>query len=156
MAFAYDAPSVSAARRLAPLVVAVCFVAAGCSRGGSGRASATVSARPPPPATNPIVTTPGSYLYVNAGLTARLKLAGSNGTLEIQNASGHELGKPGLYVLDARTGAEFEGMIASASPVPDGQTRSFVVSFAPGLALKDIGLVVLLAGGQNLGAFAPA
>lgn len=92
------------------------------------------------------------YHYANAGLSATLQLEGDKGTLTIQNATGRELSPPGFYILDARDGKRIDGTVDAPGPVPDGQTGTFHVSFS-GLEDKNIGLVVLMIGPDNYGAF---
>ena len=97
---------------------------------------------------------PGTAIsrYVNAGLTATMQLDGNTGTLEIDNATGRELEKPSFYILDARDGTRIDGTVDGATTVPDGQTDTFDVSYG-GLDMKNIGLLVLLMGHDNYGAF---
>lgn len=93
----------------------------------------------------------GLYEYVNAGLTATFDVNAD--TLAIQNKTGRELPKPDLYVLTADKGARIDGKVVDAAPVPDGQTVTFDVSFPPAFDLKNVGLLILLMGSDNYGAF---
>ena len=115
----------------------------------SGSGSGTVT--PGETATGP----PGTavYRYMNPGLVATMSLDGDSGTLAIENDTGRDLPPPGFYILDARNGDRVNGQIKDATSIPDGETRTFRVSFR-GLAIKDIGLVILLIGRENYGAFA--
>jgi hypothetical protein len=108
----------------------------------------------PPTPTESFSGPPGTalYRYVNAGLTATMQLDGNTGTLEIDNATGRELAMPSFYILDARDGTRIEGTVDGATTVPDGQTDTFDVSYG-GLDIKNIGLLVLLMGHDNYGAF---
>jgi hypothetical protein len=117
--------------------------------GGNGSRSETVT--PEATATGP----PGTavYRYANPGLLATLSLDGDSGTLAIQNDTGRELAPPGVYILEARTGARVEGEVKDPTAIPDGETKTFRVAFS-GLGTKDIGLVILLMGRDNYGAFA--
>lgn len=119
--------------------------------GGSGGSGATGGS---PTATGSFSGPPGTalYLYVNAGLTATMHLDGNTGTLEIDNATGRELAKPSFYILDARDGTQIDGAVDGATTVPDGETATFDVSYG-GLDIKNIGLLVLLMGRDNYGAF---
>jgi hypothetical protein len=114
--------------------------------GDTGSETATVSV---PPGT-------GLYKYVNAGLTATLTLKGTTsqltGTLGIQNKTGRVLPQPAFYVLDARDGHRIDGSVEGSTDVPDGHTQTFQVTF-DGLELKNLGLVVLIMGHDNYGAF---
>lgn len=98
----------------------------------------------------------GLYRYANAGLVATLTLKGTSsrltGTLEIQNGTGRALPEPAFYVLDARDGHRIDGKVSALTGVADGQTKTFEVTF-DGLELKNLGLVVLLMGRDNYGAF---
>ncbi len=144
-------------RRFAVLVVVAALLAAACSGGGDGTETPTpgktdgADSNPTQTVTAPPGT--GVYRYANAGLTAILDLDGNTGTLEIVNETGRELPRPDLYVLDARDGTRIEGKVVDPAPVPDEGTATFAVSFPPVLEVKNIGLVVLLIGGDNYGAF---
>jgi len=116
---------------------------------GSGSGSETVT--PEATATGP----PGTavYRYANPGLLATMSLDGDSGTLAIENDTGRELPPPGFYILDARTGDRVGGEVKDPTSIPNGETKTFKISFG-GLAIKDIGLVILLVGHDNYGAFA--
>ena len=116
---------------------------------GTGNASETVT--PEATATGP----PGTavYRYTNPGLLATMSLDGDSGTLAIENDTGRELPPPGFYILDARTGHRVGGEVKDPTVIPNGEAKTFRVSFS-GLGIKDIGLVILLVGHDNYGAFA--
>jgi hypothetical protein len=116
---------------------------------GSGSGSDTVT--PEATATGP----PGTavYRYANPGLLATMSLDGDSGTLAIENDTGRELPPPGFYILDARTGDRVGGEVKDPTSISNGETKTFKISFG-GLAIKDIGLVILLVGHDNYGAFA--
>jgi hypothetical protein len=97
----------------------------------------------------------GAYTYENAGLNAEMKFEGNTGTLSIKNDTGHDLGKPDFYLLDARTGQEVDGKVDAAAAIPDGQTKDFKVEYPPTLEDQNIGMVFLLLGGDNYGGFVP-
>lgn len=142
--------------RFAALSLVFVLALAACTGGGSpktspsGGSGTTGTATPTESFSGP----PGTalYKYVNAGLTATMQLDGNTGTLEIDNATGRELAKPSFYILDARDGHQIDGMVDGATTVPDGQTATFDVSYS-GLDIKNIGLLVLLMGRDNYGAF---
>jgi hypothetical protein len=119
------------------------------ANGTIGNGSGTVT--PGQTATGP----PGTavYRYTNPGLVATMSLDGDSGTMAIENDTGRDLPPPGFYILDARTGDRVNGQVKDAVSIPNGETRTFKVSFA-GLGIKDIGLVILLIGHDNYGAFA--
>jgi hypothetical protein len=101
-----------------------------------------------------ISVAPGSlvYRYVNEGLTATMVLHGRSGTLQIDNRTGHGVGKPGFYVLDAVDGHQVDGSVTDPSALPNGADRTFHVTLG-NIDPKDIGLLVLLMGRDNYGAF---
>jgi hypothetical protein len=115
----------------------------------SGSGSGTVT--PGQTATGP----PGTavYRYMNPGLVATMSLDGDSGTLAIENDTVRDLPPPGFYILDARSGDRVNGQVKSAVSIPNGETKTFRVTFG-GLGIKDIGLVILLIGHDNYGAFA--
>jgi hypothetical protein len=137
--------------RLLALLLVLGLAAGACTGGGDdgkqgdggGTPDATESAPP---------LGSGEYRYQNAGLTATMSLDGTSGTLEIQNETGRELPKPDFYILDARDGTQIDGKVDGAAPVAAGDDVTFDVSFA-GIDLKNIGLLVLLMGRDNYGAF---
>jgi hypothetical protein len=81
-----------------------------------------------------------------------VKLDGSDGTMDVKNDSDNDLDAPGLYVLDAADGHEVDGTVLDAAPVAAGDTASFDVRLDD-LSVDDIGLLVLLFGADNYGAF---
>jgi hypothetical protein len=92
------------------------------------------------------------YRYANPGLLATMSLDGDSGTLTIENDTGADLPPPGFYILDARTGDRVGGEVKDPTVIPNGEMKTFRVSFS-GLGIKDIGLVILVIGHDNYGAF---
>ncbi|HEU4354093.1 MAG TPA: hypothetical protein VFT27_00750 [Actinomycetota bacterium] len=148
--------------RLVVLAVALVLALTACtggdepiggSSGASGGTAGTGATAPSGP-TGTISVRPGSsvYRYVNAGLQAVLDLDAD--TLEIRNETGSGLAKPGFYVLDARDGSQVDGQVRDPAGIPTGETATFDVAL-DGIELRNIGLVVLLVGPDNLGAFVP-
>jgi hypothetical protein len=140
---------------LAALLVLVAVVV-GCTGGDDGSASSTTS--PAAASSTPAgVATPkaGAYSYANAGLNATVKFGAGAATLTIRNDTGRTLEKPGLYVEDATSGKELDGKVAAAAPIPDGKTSAFKVTFPPEVRPDTIGLLILLIGPDNYGAFVP-
>jgi hypothetical protein len=128
-----------------------------CTGGGGDGSSKTPTIAPPTSAvpTGPVRFQPGEYRYAFGGVTASLSFNGSAATLEVKNASGADLAVPGLYVVSG-TGEHVDGTVAAAAPIADGSTATFQVSFPDQVSSKTIGLVILLFGDSNYGAFAPA
>ena len=137
-------------RVVLPALLVLALVLAGCDSGG-GQASntkvATTSASAPTPAET-FTGAPGTatYEYANEGLLVTVTLDGTDGTLD------NDLDPPGLYVLDAVDGHEVDGTVLDAAPVAAGETASFDVRLDD-LTVDDIGLLVLLFGADNYGAF---
>jgi hypothetical protein len=151
---AYHAASVND-RRLFLTLVVVLVAASGCTgdEGSGPTASPTVS--PPPTVdTGPVTFVPGEYRYEFGGVTATLSLDGSSATMEVKNASGAELGPPGVYVIGGDD-ARHAGRVDAAAPIPDGGSATFEVTFPDGVDERSVGLVILLFGDSNYGAFAP-
>lgn len=139
-------------------IVVVASLAASCTKGTDTepRASGTTASgsgtvTPEQTGTGP----PGTavYRYANPGLVATMSLDGDSGTLAIENDTGRELPSPGFYILDARTGHRVNGRVKDAASIGIGETKTFRVSFG-GLGISNIGLVILLIGPDNYGAFA--
>jgi hypothetical protein len=99
---------------------------------------------------------PGAFRYANAGLQVALQMEANTGTMDVDNGSGFALGKPDLYVLDGVTGEHIDGKVLDSQPVQDGAQATFQVQFPPEVTPKSLGLVILLFGSDNYGAFAPA
>jgi hypothetical protein len=146
--------------RLVALALALALASTACTSeedpeggptGASGGTAGTGPSAPTGP-TAPVSVPPGStvYRYVNAGLQAILDLDAA--TLEIRNETGSDLAKPDFYVLDARDGTQIDGQVVDPAGIPAGETETFQVAL-DGIELRNIGLVVLLMGQDNLGAF---
>jgi len=142
-------------RVLLPAFLVFAIVLAACDSGGepSNTPSKTTSAVVPTPAET-FTGAPGTatYEYANEGLVVTMTLDGSDGTLDVENDSDNDLEAPGLYVLDAVDGHEVDGTVLDAAPVAAGDTASFNVRLDD-LTVDDIGLLVLLFGADNYGAF---
>jgi len=140
------------------LVALLCLAIAlgGCTGGDGGSTGSTG------PTTTTVVPTPAqtftgapgtaTYEYANEGLLVTVHLDGSDGTLEVENDSEHDLGPPGLYVEDAVDGHEIDGEVVNSAAVAAGETATFDVRL-DGITVDDIGLLVLLFGADNYGAF---
>lgn len=93
-----------------------------------------------------------TYTYALEGLTVTVELDGSEGTMQVENGSEHDLDAPGLYVLDASDGHQVDGEVLASAPVPADGSATFDVAL-DGVGVEDIGLLVLLFGADNYGAF---
>jgi hypothetical protein len=143
------------------LVALLCLAIAlgACTGGDDGGDGSTASTGPsttsqaPTPAQT-FTGAPGTatYEYANEGLLVTLDLDGSNGTLAVENDSEHDLDPPGLYVEDAVDGHEIDVEVVDSAPVAVGEQASFDVKL-DGITVDDIGLLVLLFGADNFGAF---
>lgn len=120
----------------------------GPGTGGTGITTGGVG--PTPVTTGPAAR--GTYEYVNAGLRVVVEIDGTEGTMEVDNGTERELESPDFYILDARDGTEIEGEVAEPAPTPAGETATFTISFE-GIEVRNIGLLVLLFGTDNYGAF---
>ena len=92
------------------------------------------------------------YEYANEGLLVTVELDGSEGTLEVDNGSTNDLDPPDVYVEDAVDGHEIDGEVLNSAPVAAGERATFDVTL-DGVTVDDIGLLVLLFGADNFGAF---
>jgi hypothetical protein len=142
-------------RRFVAPVALLAVLGAGCT-GEDGSVIPTESQTSSQTPTAVASFTPGTFRYQNAGLQVHLQLEANTGTMDVDNDSGFALGKPDLYVLDGLTGTRIDGRVLDAAPVEDGATASFQVQFPPEVTPKSLGLVILLFGSDNYGAFAPA
>lgn len=138
---------------VACLVVALAAVA--CTKKAPSVSPSTSSGATTTPSSSvsQVPITPGEFEYQNAGLDVKLDLKTS--TMVVDNGSGHDLAKPDLYVFLA-TGKRVDGKVTDAAPITNGAKQTFHVEFPPEVNDKSVGLVILLFGSDNYGAFAPA
>lgn len=109
----------------------------------------------PPRTSPPPITSADSYVYTDAaGIEARLTIEGDGAALTVTNDTGAELPEPALLVLDARDGTATSWGVAEPGVVPEGES-DWQVQRQPVPEPKHIGLVVLLLGGEDYGAFVP-
>jgi hypothetical protein len=119
--------------------------------GGTGTSGLTGDGGPTPVVSGS--ATRGTYEYENAGLHVILDVEGTTGTMEVDNATDHELGLPDFYILHATDPTvRIEGDVAGAAPVAAGATETFDVSFE-GIEVRNIGAIALLFGTDNYGLF---
>lgn len=122
--------------------------------GGAACTSSNGTASVPPSPS--LEVAPGAYVYRAKGIEATFELRGDAGTLSVFNGTGFPFDDPGVYLLDARDGSRVDAEVIDAAPVPHGQTRAFEVTIPGAPRAKHVGLVALLAGDADLGAFFPA
>ena len=122
--------------------------AATASTGGE----TSTSAVPTPAETFTGAPGTATYTYALEGLTVTVELDGSEGTMFVENGSEHDLDAPGLYVLDAADGHEVDGEVVASAPVAAGDSATFDVAL-DGIGVDDIGLLGLLFGAVDYGAF---
>ena len=144
-------------RRTISLLLLVAVLGIACTGGGADDGTQTPDSTAPttsPPPTGPVHFRPGEYRYEAVGVSATLSFDGHTATMDVKNATGTDLAAPALYVIQG-TGERVDGTIADATSIADGQTARFAVAFPDGVSPKSIGLVILLFGDSNYGAFAP-
>ena len=123
----------------------------------SGSAACTSSNGEPRVSPSPrLDVPPGAYVYRTKEIEATFELRGDAGTLSVFNRTGFPLDDPGVYLLDARDGSRVDAEVIDAAPVPDGETSAFEVTIPGAPTAKNVGLIALLAGDADLGAFVPA
>lgn len=118
--------------------------------GGTGTGATGDDGGPTPVEGGPALV--GTYEYENAGLRVIVRIDGSEGTMEVDNGTDRELPRPDLYILDARDGHEIGVDVADPAPIPAGETATFDATFE-GIEVRNIGLLILLFGRDNYGAF---
>ena len=104
----------------------------------------------------PLEVAPGAYVYLSDEIEATFELRGGSGTLSVFNGTGFPLDDPGVYLLDARDGSRVDAEVIEAAPVPDGETSEFEVAIPGAPVERHVGMIVLLAGDADLGAFVPS
>jgi hypothetical protein len=139
------------------VVLLLLAIALGACTGDDGDATAPSGPSPTSDVPTPAQTFTGApgtavYEYANEGLLVTLELDGSEGTLEVDNGSTNDLDPPDVYVEDAVDGHEIDGEVVNSAPVAAGERATFDVTL-DGVTVDDIGLLVLLFGADNYGAF---
>jgi hypothetical protein len=138
-------------------VVLVSVLFAACTddepKGGGSTPSGSRTSSENTPGTDPAI--PGEYSYENAGVIATLKYEPDESTLSVTNRTGAELPEPGIYMLDARDGHRIAGTVEDAEPIPTGGPADFKVTFDSPVEPSNVGLMILLIGHANYGAFVP-
>ncbi|MGZ8631130.1 MAG: hypothetical protein ACXWZF_09225 [Actinomycetota bacterium] len=138
--------------RAAALAAVAAFALAACTGDDTPPASAdeTPTTSPPP------VTSADSYVFTDAaGIEARLTLQGDGAILSVVNDTGALLPKPGIFVLDARDGTRSTWTVVGSGPVLEGERVEFTVERTAVPEARHLGLVVMLFGGEDYGAFVP-
>ena len=147
-----------AAPALLSALVAAALLLGACTRNdptppassdGSTSSTAPSSVEP----TSPGQT--GAYTYENAGVIADVKYSSDKSTLTVTNHTGAEIPAPGIYMLDARDGHRIAGTVEDSAPVPAASSQDFTVTFAQPVDEANVGLMILLIGHANYGAFVP-
>jgi hypothetical protein len=139
------------------VVLLLLAIALGACTGDDGDATAPSGPSPRSDVPTPAQTFTGApgtavYEYANEGLLVTLELDGSEGTLKVDNGSSNDLDPPDVYVEDAVDGHEIDGEVVNSAPVEAGERATFDVTL-DGVTVDDIGLLVLLFGADNYGAF---
>jgi hypothetical protein len=139
------------------VVLLLLAIALGACTGDDGDATAPSGPSPRSDVPTPAQTFTGApgtavYEYANEGLLVTLELDGSEGTLKVDNGSSNDLDPPDVYVEDAVDGHEIDGEVVNSAPVAAGERATFDVTL-DGVTVDDIGLLVLLFGADNYGAF---
>jgi len=143
--------------RFGAVAFVLAVMLAGCTSGEDGGTNPTGDGETtlvPTPAET-FTGAPGTavYTYVNGGLVVTVELDGSAGTMTVDNGTESGVGAPGVYVLDAIDGHEIEGEVSSAAPVGAGERATFDLTVDEITDAGNIGLLVLLLGADNYGAF---
>jgi hypothetical protein len=139
-----------------PLVLAGLLLSACTGESGAKTSAAAPTETDAPGSSTPTMERkPGEYTYENAGVIATLKYAPDKSTLTVSNHTGAEIPAPGIYMLDARDGHRIAGTVENTAPVATGSSQDFTVTFASQLEQANVGLMILLIGHANYGAFVP-
>lgn len=136
--------------------LAVCLVFAALLASCTGSEEPSDATTPGPQTSAPPVTAVDAYVYTDpAGIEARVKIEGDGASLTVRNDTGAVLLVPGLYVLDARDGTKVRWKVVEAAAIQDGESAVFQVDRPAVPEAKHIGLMAMLFGGQDYGAFTP-
>jgi hypothetical protein len=138
--------------RASVIAVAVLSMAA-CTGDEASPAAAHGSPRTSPPP----VTSADAYVFSDAaGIEARLSVGGDGDgvVLEVVNDTGPEPPEPGIFILDARDGSRVDWTVLKAEPAGIGRSE-WQVTRPETSDAKHLGLVAMLFGGEDYGAFVP-
>jgi hypothetical protein len=143
------------------LVAALAFAGAACTSddgaepdGDAGNEPEATESPLPTRDTGRVEFERGAFSYQFQNVTATLAWEGGDGELTVENRSGRELGPPGLYAItDGQE--EVPAQVADAASIPSGAPMTFTISFPDDLEYERMGMIVLLFGDENWGAFAP-
>ncbi|MEX0754216.1 MAG: hypothetical protein WD206_04395 [Actinomycetota bacterium] len=113
------------------------------------------STAPETPGPEGSVALKGKYLYQNAGLRVTADFDGNVGTLLIINKTGRDVPEPSLYIRAADDGARVQGTVEAASGIEDDKRKEFAFEFPPTVNPNTIGLLFLVMGEDDYGAFVP-
>jgi hypothetical protein len=141
-----------------PALLAAVLLSACTDNGTPSDTASTPSGASSVPSSIASSTPPSShteYTYENAGVVAQMKYAPDKSTLTVTNHSGAEIPAPGIYMLDARDGHRIAGTVEDSAVVPTGTSKDFSVTFAQQVDQANVGLMILLIGHANYGAFVP-
>jgi hypothetical protein len=128
------------------------IVLVACTSGDEPQPTGTTGT---PTTSPPPVTSADSYVFTDAaGIEARIAIEGESAVLTVTNDTGGALPRAGVYVLDARDGSRVDWSVLDAASVPEGQSE-WQVERPTVPEAKHIGLVVMLFGGEDYGAFVP-
>jgi hypothetical protein len=145
-------------RRLTAFPLVLTMGLAACTGGGSSETSiapSTPSQSPLPTVdVGQVVFVPGKFAYSYLDVDVTLDWSGGNGTLKVHNGSGSELEEPGLYAVTAER-PRVSGTVAGGAPIPAGASATFAVTFPTDLSPDAVGMIALLFGDENWGAFSP-
>lgn len=143
-------------RSLPVRLLAVCLVFAGLVVSCTGSEEPSGATTSGPQTSAPPVTAVDAYVYTDpAGIEARVKIEGDGASLTILNDTGAVLPVPGLYVLDARDGTKVVWEVLEDAAIQDGERVVFQVDRPTVPEAKHIGLMAILFGGKDYGAFTP-
>jgi hypothetical protein len=144
-------------RSIVLAAAALSVLAAACTGGGSTTTSTSGTSEPTAPPTvdqGDVAFAPGQFAYQLHGVKAQLTWNGGTGELTVTNGSGGPLDAPALYAV-THEGRRVDATVQGAAPIPDGDGVTLKVTFPDTLKPADMGIIALLFGTENWGAFAP-
>jgi hypothetical protein len=143
-------------RSIVLAAAALSVFAAACTGGGTTSTGTTTTEPTAPPTVDQgdVAFAPGEFVYQLHGVKAELTWNGGSGELTITNNSGGQLGAPALYAV-THEGQRVDATVQGAAPMSDGDGATLKVTFPSTLKPADMGIIALVFGDQNWGAFAP-
>lgn len=135
--------------------IAFMVIASSCTASSGGGNTPSTSTSVAEHSSSTVPASHGRYTYERSGVTAILTYSPDGTGLTITNHTGGDIAAPSVYLLRADNGARVDAKAIDASHIPDGSSQRFALTFTSRVPSNDVGLIALILGHDNVGAFQP-